>query len=130
MNFEPRRGQLIGRMVIKRMLTAIVRPDETKATTKFVLVDAIGSGVEETGLKVGDIVLPKTIGNLVLDGGVSFRPIVEEKDVTVVVRDWTSLSEFAVQTENGMQYVPIDDPKAARSMGFIIGDARRAGAAA
>jgi len=117
--FEPRRGQAVGRVVVRPTLSTIVRPDETKGTTKFVLLDAVGPDLEAKGLKVGDVVLPIKINSIILDGGASFRPMVEEGDVALIVRDWDRLDEFHVQTENGAQYVPFDDPRAAPSLGVI-----------
>lgn len=119
MKFEPRRGQAVGRVVIRPTTSTIVRPDETKGRTKFVLLDAVGPDLEARGLRVGDVVLPTQINSIVMDGGTSFRPLVEEEHVAIVVRDWTSLDEFHVQTENGTEYVPFSDSRAARSLGAI-----------
>jgi hypothetical protein len=119
MKFEPRRGQAIGRVVIRPTLSTIVRPDETKGISKFVLLDAVGPDLEAKGLKAGDVVLPIKINTIYLDGGGSFRPMVEEGEIALIVRDWKSLDEFHVQTENGAQYVPFSDPKAAVSLGVV-----------
>jgi hypothetical protein len=118
-NYEPRRGQAVGRVVIKSTPSTIVRPDETKGTTKLVLLDAVGPDFAEKGLKVGDVVLPSKVSSVVMEGGASFRPVVNEADVILVVRNWTSLSEFRVQTESGAEYVAFDDPRAAPSLGFV-----------
>jgi len=119
MKFEPRRGQAVGRIVVKPTISTIIRPDETKGITKFVLLDAVGPDLAAKGLKVGDVVLPIAINTLYLEGGVSFRPMVEEEKIALIVRDWQSLDEFHVQTESGAQYVPFDDPKAAVSLGVV-----------
>jgi hypothetical protein len=117
---EPRPGQAIGRVVIQMNVSSlIVRPDETKGTTKLVLLDAIGPDLAAKGLKVGDIVLPSKVSGAVMNGGASFRPIVNEQDILTVLRNWTSLDEFRVQTESGSEYVAFSDPKAAPSLGFI-----------
>lgn len=116
-NYEPRHGQVVGRVIIKTTASVILRPDETKGTTKLVLLDAVGPEVR--GLKVGDVVLPSKISSVVMDGGASFRPIINEQDVLLVVRNWSSLSEFRVQTESGSEYVAFDDPRAAPSLGFV-----------
>lgn len=116
MNFEPRRGQAVGRVVVRKHNSAIVRPDETK-TTKFVLLDAVGPDCEARGLRVGDVVLPIKINTLVLDNGAAFRPMLDEADIALVVRGWSSLDEFVVQTESGTKYVPFADPLAAASLG-------------
>ena len=57
MKFVPRHSQAIGRVVVKRILSTIIRPDETKNTTKFVLIDGVGPDAAAAGIKVGDIVL-------------------------------------------------------------------------
>lgn len=121
MNYEPRRGQAVGRVVIRDLssVSIIIRPDETKGTTKLVLIDAVSPEFAEKGLKVGDVVLPSKVSNVVMDGGASFRPVVHEQDVLLVVRNWASLSEFRIQTENGSEYVPFGDPKAAPSLGYV-----------
>jgi hypothetical protein len=111
----PRHNQVIGRIVIKRVLSSIVRPDETKGTTKFVLVDAVGPGAAAAGVRVGAVVLPKMMSNIVLDGGVIFRPLVDEENIAATLTD-LDLSEFAVQTDSGAEYVPLDSPRAARSL--------------
>lgn len=118
MKFIPRHNQVIGRMVMKRMLTSIVRPDETKGTTKFVLIDAVGPGAAAAGLKVGDVVVPSSMSHVVLDGGVSFRPLVEEANVALIVTD-VSLDELLVQSDGGSQYVAFSDPMAAKSLGDV-----------
>ena len=115
MKLIPRRNQAIGRIVIKRIMSTIVRPDETKHTTKFVLIDAVGSGALAAGIKVGDVVLPHQLGNIQLDGGVIFRPILNEEDIRAWVTGVT-LDELMVQTDNGSHFVPFDDKDAAMSL--------------
>lgn len=115
MKFVPRRNEVIGRIVVKRVLHTIVRPDETKNTTKFLLVDGVGSDAAAAGIKVGDIVLAQKFGNILLDGGVSFRPLVDEKDVRAWVTG-VSLDELVVQTDNGSEFVPFQDMSAAKSL--------------
>ena len=127
MKFEPRRGQAIGRIVVRPPSSSIVRTDETKETTKFMLLDAVGPDFEEKGLRDGDVVLPRKINIIQMDGGTSVRPFVEEDDIVLIVRDWTGLDDFYVQTENGKAYVPFDDPRAAPSLGIVV---ERAAAAA
>jgi hypothetical protein len=119
MKFEPRCGQAVGRIVVRLTHSTIVRPDETKGTTKFVLLDAVGPDLEAKGLRAGDVVLPIAINTIIMDGGASFRPLVEEPKIALIVRDWKSLDEFRVQTENGSEYVPFSDPRAAVSIGVI-----------
>lgn len=115
MKLIPRRSQAIGRVVTQRILSAIVRPDETKNTTKFVLIDAVGADALAAGIKVGDVVLPQKMGNIQLDGGIRFRPILEEEDIRAVVTG-LSLNDLVVQTDSGSHFVPFDDKDAAQSI--------------
>lgn len=115
MKFAPRRSRIIGRMVIRKSESKIILVDETKVT-KFVLIDAIGPDAAEKGLKVGDVVLPIEIRNIVLDGGKSFRPIMEEENVAFVITGMR-LDDLSVQVDSGKQFVPFDSPEAAESFG-------------
>jgi len=113
---KPRHNQAIGRVVIKRVLSSIVRPDETKNTTKFVLIDAVGPGAQAAGLKVGDVVLAAKLSSFVLDGGAFFRPILDEKDIMFWATD-LALDELLVQTDSGGNYVQFNAKDAAKSFG-------------
>lgn len=115
MKFEPRHGQVFGRIVVQPPSSAIVRPDETKDVTKFVLIDAVGPDVKD--LKVGDVIVPTTLFTIKMDNGTVTRPFLDEKDVRFTLRGWTSLDEFHVQTDSAAQYVPFSDPRAAKSFG-------------
>lgn len=117
MKFEPRRNQAVGRIVVRLSHSTIVRPDETKNTTKFILIDAVGPDVKD--LKVGDIVMPTKVSGISMEGGASFRPMADDENIALVVRDWTSLDEFRVQNESGSEYVEFKDPRAAKSLGAI-----------
>jgi hypothetical protein len=112
----PRRNQAIGRIVVKRIMSFIVRPDETKNTTKFVLIDAVGAVAEAAGIRVGDIVLPGKMGNILLDGGASFRPLLDEEDIRAWATD-VNLSDLVVQTDNGSGFVSFDAKDAAQPLG-------------
>ncbi len=117
MKFVPRHTQVVGRIVVKKRASSqIVRPDETKGITKFVLIDALGPEAEASGLKVGDIVLPQQISNVVLEGGTSFRPMFDEREIKLLVRELDS-SEMMIQTDNAANFVPYDSPDAAKSLG-------------
>lgn len=119
MKIVPRHNQILGRIVIKKTGGAIVRPDDTANTTKFVLVDAVGPGAAAAGIKVGDLVLPNALGNIVIDGGVIFRPILDEANALAlaVCADDVERGGLLIQTDNGSQYVPMDSDRAAKSLG-------------
>jgi hypothetical protein len=120
MKLEPRNNQIIGRIVIRRAFSSIVRPDQTKDITKFILVDAVGSGAAAKGVKIGDVIVPMAIGKIMLDDG--FRPSLEEENVGFFVRD-VSPSDLLIQTDNGLEYVPFDSEKAAKSLGAVVKEA-------
>ena len=126
MNFRPRNDQVVGRIVVRLSSSAILRPDETKNTTKFLLIDAVGPDIKD--LKVGDVVMPIAVSGISMEGGASFRPMANDENIAIVVRDWKSLDEFKVQNESGSEYVPFGDPRAAKSLG-AIGETDRAQAA-
>jgi hypothetical protein len=111
----PRGSQVIGRVVVKRVLSAIVRPDETRETTKFVLVDAVGPDAAAKGVKVGDVILPTAMSNIKLDGGVSVRPIVPEAGIAAFLTG-VDVAQLAVQTDGATEYVAFGDPRAAQSI--------------
>lgn len=115
MKFVPRNSQIIGRMAIRRSDSKIIRVDETKVT-KFILVDAVGDEAAARGVKVGDVVIPTALSNIVFDGGTRFRPILEEKSVACFVTEM-SMDDLLVQSEIGAQFVPFESPEAAKSMG-------------
>lgn len=115
MKLIPRRDQIIGRVVIKRVASVIVRPEESKGTSKFVLVDAVGPEAALKGIKVGDVVLAKKMHHIMLDGGSIFRPLVDEPDVASFLTE-TEPGELAIQVDSGQRYVSFDDPDAAASL--------------
>lgn len=115
MKFAPRHSQIIGRMVIRRSEARVILVDETKVT-KFILIDAVGEDAAAAGLKPGDVVVPLAMGNVILDGGRSFRPVLEEKNVAFLVVDLEP-NELLVQTHEGGQFVALDSDEAAPSLG-------------
>jgi hypothetical protein len=115
----PRHDQVIGRVVIEQVKSTIIRPDQTKGTTKLIIVDAVGEGAAAKGIAVGDILIPTAMGSLFFDGGSIFRPFLEEKNAGFRVSD-VRLEDLHVQTDNGQDYVPFDSDRAAKSMGGRI----------
>lgn len=115
MKLVPRYSQVVGRMVIRRSSSTIIIGDDTKVT-KFLLVDAVGEGAAKAGVKVGDIVVPVALTNIVLDSGYSFCPFLEEKNIAFFVRD-VNVDQLLIQTPAGTKYVPFDSPEAAKAVG-------------
>lgn len=115
MKFVPRHAQIIGRLVIKPQSSTIIMGDPTKVT-KFLLVDAVGEGASKSGIKVGDLVVPKALAQIVLESGTRFCPYLEEKDVAFFVRG-ANLNDLHVQTDSAAKYVPFGSPEAAEPIG-------------
>lgn len=115
MKFVPKHDMAIGRMVIKKSESQIIRVDETKVT-KFILVDAVGVDAAAAGIKVGDLIVVKALGNIVLDAGTVYLPVFEEKNVVFSVTD-VEQKDLLVQTSRGDRFVPFDDEAAAKSFG-------------
>lgn len=115
MKFIPRNNQIIGRMTIRRSESKIIRLDESKVT-KFLLVDAVGPDAAAKGIKVGDILIVTRLSNIVLDAGLVYLPMVEEKDVALFVTDLLP-QDLLMQTPNGKDYVSFDSPDAAQPLG-------------
>ena len=111
MIFTPRGNKILGRTIIAKLESLIIRPDKT-VVSKFVLVDAVGKTAEAAGIKAGDIIVPTKLGAIVIHD--SRRASLEEEDV------WghasASLEDFLVQTDDGKDFVPFEDPKAAKPL--------------
>ena len=116
MKLEPMALQIIGRMVIRHTLVDDHSARHRRRSSKFILVDAVGAGAAAKGVKVGDIVLPKALGNVVMDEGSSTCRVIEEENVAFFVRD-VAPGELVMQTDTGTEFVPFDSPKAAQSLG-------------
>ena len=115
MKFAPRHNMAIGRMVIKKSESQIIRVDETKVT-KFILVDAVGADAAASGIKVGDLVVVNALGNIVLDAGTVYLPVFEEKNVVFFVKG-VDQKDLLVQTSRGDRFVPFDSEIAAKPFG-------------
>jgi hypothetical protein len=111
--FLPRNSQIIGRMVIHRSESQIIRVDESKVT-KFILVDAVGDEAAAAGIHPGNVVVPTALGNIIMNDG--FRPVLEEKNVAFFVTD-AGPDEFLIQTDTGTRFVPLDSSEAAQPLG-------------
>ena len=115
MKLIPRRNQIIGRMVIEKSELKIILIDETKVT-KYLLVDAVGSEAAAAGIKVGDVVVPMKVGQMVLAAGTVFSPWLDEKDIGSTGTDF-EMDDLLVQTAAGTRFVPFDSPEAAKPIG-------------
>ena len=115
MKFAPRHNMAIGRMTIKKSESAIIRTDETQVT-KFILVDAVGPDAAKAGLRAGDLVVVKALGNIVMDAGTIYLPVFEEPNTVFDVVD-VDLNELLVQNSKGTAFVPFDSEDAAKPFG-------------
>ncbi len=111
MKISPRRNMVIGRMTIRKVESTIILTG-VPAVTKFILVDAVGPDAAAAGIKVGDLVVAKALGNIVLDSSTFFVPMCEEENVIFFVEE-VGLNELSIQTKNGKAFVPFDSEEAA-----------------
>lgn len=81
MKLVPKRDQILGRLLITKLDSPIVVADATKGVTKMLLVLAVGADAAEEGYKVGDLVIPRAIGNMPLRGGSRYTYFCDRKDV-------------------------------------------------
>jgi len=111
MKFAPRKNMVMGRMAIRKSESAIILTDEAKVT-KFILVDSVGPIAAAEGIKVGDLVIAKALGNIVMDSGTFFIPICEEQNIVFHVEE-VDQSQLLVQTKNGRRFVTFESDEAA-----------------
>jgi hypothetical protein len=93
MKLEPLIGWMIGRIAITKVSSTIVTPDANRGVTKFVLVDAVSPEAEAKGFKPGDLVMPKTMHNIFLKGGLIHR-VTFPLEETICKVHGVSLAEF------------------------------------
>lgn len=113
MKLVARRNEIIGRLIQEKPSSSIVRPDETKGVTKYVLVDSVGPDAAAAGIKIGHVVLSRMIHDIWIDGGFGFRPLVMEPNAAAVWED-ARPEDMLIQVNSGKQYVPLDHPEAAK----------------
>lgn len=105
----------IGRMVIRKSESQIIRVNETMVT-KFILVDAVGPKASKAGLRAGDLVVVKALGNIILDAGTVYLPVFEEPNTVFDVLE-VDREDLLVQTADGKRFVPFDDDAAVKPFG-------------
>ena len=100
MKIVPKGKQVIGRLAITKVSERIVAPDATKGATKFVLVDAVSDEAAAAGYKVGDLVLPHTLNNIFLRGGLEHRAVFSHEQILAVIEgvDFSDLVDIYGET--------------------------------
>ncbi len=93
MKLVPLKKQIIGRLIITKTSESIIAPDPNTGVSKFVYVEAVSPEAEAEGYKVGDIVMPRHVGNIFLRGGRFHRVVFSIDDAICCVRD-VPLTEF------------------------------------
>jgi hypothetical protein len=105
MKLDPKRNQILGRVVLsKRPSSKISLLDETKGVTKFVLIDAVSPEAAAAGYQVGDIVLPRAMNSLFLNGGAFFRALVDVGDILATLSELGPTDELSIQDEGGKNF--------------------------
>jgi hypothetical protein len=98
---------MIGRLLLTKLQSVILAPDPTKGVTKLILVLGVGADAEAAGFKVGDVVVPRSIGNIFLHGGTKHIAFCETNDVLFTVE---GLSPEDVIDGNGKTEIRSLDP--------------------
>ena len=111
MKFAPRGHLCIGRMTIRKSDSMIILTDEAQVT-KFFLVDSVGPLAAADGIKVGDLIVASKLGNIVLNGGTVYIPVLEAQNAVFFVEDVT-LDQLLVQHKSGKRFVAFDADDAA-----------------
>ena len=111
MKFSPRGNMIMGRMTIRKQESSIILTDEARVT-KFILVDAVGPDAAAKGVKVGDLVVAKALGNIVMDAGTLYIPICEEPNIVFFVEE-VEQGQLLVQNKTGKRFVAFDSDDAA-----------------
>lgn len=95
MRLEPV-GDIINAIVLLHQNPSpIISPDAAKGTTRCFLIESVGPGAKKAGYKEGDIVVAKTINDLLFYGGAYHRAIFEHDQVVERVLEVT-LDEFVL----------------------------------
>lgn len=102
MKLIPRPNHILGKIVITKSDSPIISPDPTANVSKFVVVEAVGEGID--GIQRGDYVLPRSLAKMFLKGGKYRRVVVPIGDVLVTAID-LPLSEFF--DENGVDQIKV-----------------------
>lgn len=121
MKFAPRGHLSIGRMTIKKSDSMIILTDENQVT-KFFLVESVGPVAAAAGIKVGDLIVASKLGNIVLNGGTIYLPVLEAQNAVFFVEDVT-LDQLLVQNKSGKRFVEFDSDEAAPSFAAPARDA-------
>lgn len=90
MKLVPKRDQMLGRLLITKLDSAIIAPDATRGVSKMILVQAVGAGAAAEGYKVGDLVVPRQIGTAPLRAGTRNAFFCDSKDVLFTVEGATA----------------------------------------
>jgi hypothetical protein len=93
MKLEPVNSYIIGRIAITKTAGLIVSPDPTKNTSKFVFIESVSPEAEAAGFRPGDLVMPRSVGNIFLQAGSYLRVTLPISDVICFVRD-ASMDDF------------------------------------
>lgn len=95
MRLEPVRGIINGIVLLHQKPSPIIAPDASKGTTRCFLIEAVGPEAEKAGYSPGDIVVAKTVNDLLFYGGNYHRAIFTHDEVMERVLEVT-LDEFVL----------------------------------
>jgi len=92
---EPVEDWITGIAILHQKPSPIVKPDVTKDTSRCFLIEAVGPKAAEAGYHRGDIVVAKSVFDLLFYGGAYHRVTFVKGEVIQRVRD-APLNEFVL----------------------------------
>ena len=95
MKLEPVRDWITGIAILHQKPSPIINPDVAKGTSRCFWIESVGPKAAEAGYKPGDIVVAKSVFDLLFYGGAYHRVTFVEEEVIQRVLD-APLSEFVL----------------------------------
>ncbi len=95
MRLEPVEAWITGIAMLHQKPSPIINPDAAKGTSRCFLIEAVGPKAAEAGYSRGDIVVAKSVFDLLFYGGAYHRVTFVKDEVIQRVRE-APLSEFVL----------------------------------
>ena len=113
MRLEPVEDWITGIAMLHQKSSPIINPDAAKGTSRCFLIEAVGPKAAEAGYSRGDIVVAKSVFDLLFYGGAYHRVTFVKDEVIQRVRE-APLSEFVLlDGKTSADSIDLADSKAA-----------------
>lgn len=104
MRLEPVNNWIIGRSIVPKVEDRIIVPDAAKGITRSYLIEAVSPGAAKEGYKPGDIVVAKSVYDMIFPR--TNRITFLASEVICFVRD-AAISEFVDLKGNEVQPIEV-----------------------